>query len=57
MHEDTELEEVKGVFNYVNEREYAKIVQERQEEGFIINDGEEWRRGWSEVEEAMWEEW
>ena len=40
MREETELEEEKGLFEYVDEEEYAKIVQERQEEGFVLDDGE-----------------
>ena len=34
-HEETELEAPQAVFDYVDEDEYARIVQERQEEGFI----------------------
>ncbi len=38
--EETELEVAEDVFDYVNEKEYAKIVQQRQEEGFVLDDGE-----------------
>ncbi len=38
--EDSELEVAEDVFEYVNESEYAKIVQQRQEEGFVLDDGE-----------------
>ena len=38
--EETELEEEEDLFEYVNDREYARIVQKRQEEGFILDDGE-----------------
>ena len=40
VHEETELEAPQAVFDYVDEDEYARIVQERQEEGFILDDGE-----------------
>lgn len=40
LHEETELEEHEGLFDYVEEDEYARIVQQRQEEGFILDDGE-----------------
>ena len=43
VHEEAELETPKAVFDYVDEDEYARIVQERQEEGFILDDG-----GWSQ---------
>lgn len=46
MHEDVELEEEKGLFDYVDDREYAKIVQQRQEEGFVLDDG---KNGWNAV--------
>ena len=44
LHEETELEEHEGLFDYVEEEEYARIVQQRQEEGFILDDGEEMAR-------------
>ncbi len=44
--EDSELEVAEDVFEYVNESEYAKIVQQRQEEGFVLDDGE-----------GVWSEW
>ena len=40
LNEETELEEHKALFDYVEEDEYARIVQQRQEEGFILDDGE-----------------
>ena len=45
LHEETELEEHEALFDYIGEEEYARIVQQRQEEGFILDDGEE--RAWS----------
>ena len=36
---ERELEKEEAVFEYVDDREYAKIVQQRQEEGFILDDG------------------
>ena len=39
--EDSELEVTEDVFEYVNESEYAKIVQQRQEEGFVLDDGQQ----------------
>ena len=44
MHEEAELETPRAVFDYVDEDEYARIVQERQEEGFVLDDGE-WSQG------------
>ena len=44
MHEEAELETPRAVFDYVDEDEYARIVQERQEEGFVLDDGG-WSRG------------
>lgn len=41
LHEEAELEEQEGLFDYVEEEEYARIIQQRQEEGFILDDGEE----------------
>ncbi len=40
MVEESELEVTEDVFEYVDEKEYAKIVQQRQEEGFVLDDGE-----------------
>ena len=40
LHAETELEEHEALFDYVEEEEYARIVQQRQEEGFILDDGE-----------------
>lgn len=40
LNEETELEEHEALFDYVEEDEYARIVQQRQEEGFILDDGE-----------------
>ena len=40
MVEDSELEVTEDVFEYVDEAQYAKIVQERQEEGFVLDDGQ-----------------
>lgn len=44
MVEEAGLEETQDLFEYVDEDEYAKIVQQRQEEGFVLDDGElcEW---------------
>ncbi len=39
VHEEVELEQEEYIFDYVDEREYAKIVQQRQEEGFVLDDG------------------
>ena len=39
LHEEVELEKEEGIFDYVDDREYAKIVQQRQEEGFVLDDG------------------
>lgn len=38
--DDSELEVTEDVFKYVDEKEYAMIVQQRQEEGFVLDDGE-----------------
>ncbi len=40
--QEEEEEEMKeeGLFEYVSEEQYSKIVQGRQEEGFVVNDGE-----------------
>lgn len=40
LFEDEDLEKEEELFEYVDDREYAKIVQRRQEEGFILDDGE-----------------
>ena len=40
MREEEDLETCEDLFDYVDEDAYAKIVQRRQEEGFVINDGE-----------------
>jgi len=37
--DEQELETEEDVFDYVDEKEYAKIVQQRQEEGFVIDNG------------------
>ena len=47
VHEEAELEVPRAVFDYVDEDEYARIVQERQEEGFVLDDG-----GWSQGHNA-----
>ena len=47
VHEEAELEVPRAVFDYVDEDEYARIVQERQEEGFVLDDG-----GWSQGHHA-----
>ena len=47
VHEEAELEAPRAVFDYVDEDEYARIVQERQEEGFVLDDG-----GWSPCHHA-----
>jgi len=41
VHEDDGIEREDSLFEYVDEREYAKIVQERQEAGFVLDDGED----------------
>ena len=40
MVEEAGLEEAQDLFQYVDEDEYARIVQQRQEEGFVLDDGE-----------------
>ena len=40
VREESELDSPANVFDYVDESEYARIVQQRQEEGFILDDGE-----------------
>lgn len=40
VREETEVEEPEKLFDYVTEDEYSRIVQQRQEEGFIMDDGE-----------------
>ena len=45
-YEDEELEKEEDLFEYVDEKEYAKIVQKRQQEGFILDDGTIIRGGW-----------
>ena len=40
LHEEAELEEHEALFDYVEEEEYARLIQQRQEEGFILDDGE-----------------
>ena len=40
LHEEVELEEHEALFDYVEEEEYARLIQQRQEEGFILDDGE-----------------
>ena len=40
MREETEVEEPEKLFDYVTEDEYSRIVQQRLEEGFVLNDGE-----------------
>lgn len=39
VREESELEAPDDVYEYVDESEYARIVQQRQEEGFILDDG------------------
>lgn len=39
VYEDGEVEQEESLFEYVDEREYARIVQRRQEEGFVLDDG------------------
>lgn len=44
--QEDELEKEEDLFEYVDDREYAKIVQKRQEEGFVLDDvGKEGRGG------------
>jgi len=45
VHEEVDLEKEEGIFDYVDDREYAKIVQQRQEEGFVLDDSEKWAKG------------
>lgn len=40
MREDTELEAPEELFDYVTEDEYSRLVQERQADKFIMDDGE-----------------
>ena len=55
MHEESELEEHEALFDYVEEAEYARIVRQRQEEGFILDDGKgERERAWS-MKYTIWE--
>lgn len=41
LYEDDGVEKEASLFEYVDDREYARIVQQRQEEGFVLDDGEE----------------
>lgn len=43
VREETEVEEPEKLFDYVTEDEYSRLVQQRQEEGFIMDDGERGR--------------
>ena len=45
VREETEVEEPEKLFDYVTEDEYSRIVQQRQEEGFIMDDGERGEAG------------
>ena len=40
VYADDEVEQEESLFEYVDDREYARIVQRRQEEGFVLDDGE-----------------
>lgn len=44
LHEESALEREEELFEYVDDKEYAKIVQQRQEEGFVLDDGKERER-------------
>lgn len=39
MIDEPELETSESLFDYVDEKEYARIVHQRQNEGFIMDDG------------------
>ena len=54
VREETEVEEPEKLFDYVTEDEYSRIVQQRQEEGFIMDDGER-GGGWPWGREGEWE--
>lgn len=45
VEEEENLETAEGLFNYVTEEEYGEIVQQRQREGWILNDGT-WEWAW-----------
>ena len=57
MIQEDELEKAEDLFEYVDDREYAKIVQKRQEEGFVLDDvgKREGGGGWEGGEEGMGE--
>ena len=40
VREESELEAPEQLFDYVSEDEYSRLVQRRQEEGFILDDGQ-----------------
>ncbi len=40
MYEEDQVGQEESLFEYVDDREYARIVQRRQEEGFVLDDGE-----------------
>lgn len=40
MRQEAELEETEGVFDLVTDEEYARLVQSRQQEAWICDDGE-----------------
>lgn len=37
---EQELEKEEAVFEYVDDKEYARIVHKRQQEAFVLDDGE-----------------
>ena len=39
MIDEPELETSESLFDYVDEKEYARIVHQRQSEGFTMDDG------------------
>ena len=39
MKQEDELEATEGLFDYVTEEEYSKIIQERQCDQWIMDDG------------------
>ena len=39
IRQEDELETTDGLFDYVTEDEYSKLVQERQTDQWIMNDG------------------
>lgn len=40
MREESELEAPAQLFDYVTEDEYSRLVQQRQADGFIMDDGQ-----------------